>query len=324
MKCLLILPTEFYNFQEQLVDVLLKKNYEVSCINDEMPNSTLLKVCSKIGLNYINTKFSLKYFLNKFCNLQANHYDLVIIIRGRGLSKESLNIVKYYSRYTVGYNFDSFTVNPSPLNWLNECDNYCTFDPDDARKYNLPLVNLFADYSWSEKSLPQEKKYDVSCVMKAHSSRLEYISLFIKRFPQLNHFTYIYMPNFIIFFMLFIRNPIICFKLRSFIHFVPLGPIEYEKVLRSSNTTIDYAHDMQSGITKRCYEALACGVSIITNNSKSKNMNISTADSFLVIPLKKLKTEECSEIPAFCKKPGVVFERFANDFINDLIDGEKK
>ena len=324
MKCLLILPTDFYNFQEQLVNILLKKNYEVSCINDENPNSTLLKICSKIGLNYINTKFSLKFFLNKFCNLQANHYDLVIIIRGRGLSKESLNLVKYYSRYTVGYNFDSFAFNPSPLNWFNECDNYCTFDPDDAHKYNLPLVNLFADNSWSEKSFSQEKKYDVSCIMKAHSSRLEYISLFITRFPQLNHFTYIYMPNFIILFMLFIRNPIICFNLRSFIHFAPLGPLEYEKVLRSSNTTIDYAHDLQSGITKRCFEALACGVSIITNNSESKNMNISAVDSFLVIPLKQLKTEECSEIPSFCKKPGVVFERFANDFINDLIDGEKK
>ena len=210
------------------------------------------------------------------------------------------------------------------MNWFNECDNYCTFDPDDAHKYNLPLVNLFADNSWSEKSFSQEKKYDVSCIMKAHSSRLEYISLFITRFPQLNHFTYIYMPNFIILFMLFIRNPIICFNLRSFIHFAPLGPLEYEKVLRSSNTTIDYAHDLQSGITKRCFEALACGVSIITNNSESKNMNISAVDSFLVIPLKQLKTEECSEIPSFCKRPGVVFERFANDFINDLIDGEKK
>jgi hypothetical protein len=324
LKCLLILPTGFYNFQDQLERALGEKGYQVACINDEIPGSTAIKVLSKIGLISINRKLSLNYFRRALQDMETGYYDLVIIIRGRGLSKESLDVIRRYSDNIVGYNFDSFAFNPSPLDWLSGCDYYCTFDPDDASRYNLPLVHLFADASWNQSMVLQEKIYDVSCIMKAHSSRLDYVWSFISRFPQLTHFTYLYVPNIFALLLLLIRSPILCFRLWQFMHFSPVSPLEYEQILRSSNTTIDYAHDMQSGITKRCFEALAAGVSIITNNTEVRTIDVSVVPNFMIVSLERLKSETCSEIPPFCLLPGVPYTRYAGDFLNDLIEGEVK
>jgi hypothetical protein len=324
VKCLLISPMEFYDFHDQVTRALTKKGYDVSVINDEMPSSTLAKICSKVKLNFINRKVSLRFFERALREMGFKHYDLVIIIRGRGISKKAISLIKGYSAKIIGYNFDSFAFNPSPLDWFSECSRYCTFDPDDASEYGVPLVHLFADESWSDKLDAGTKKYDLSCIMKAHSSRLDYVLSFISRYPQLTHFTYLYVPNIFALLLLLIRSPILCCRLWKFMHFSPVSPLEYEQALRSSNTTIDYAHDKQSGITKRCFEALAAGVSIITNNPEVRNIDASVTDSFMIVPLQLLKSGDCSEIPLFCLRPTVSYARYANDFLNDLIEGEVK
>ena len=57
LKCLLILPTGFYNFQDQLERALGEKGYQVACINDEIPGSTAIKVLSKIIEFYLHENY---------------------------------------------------------------------------------------------------------------------------------------------------------------------------------------------------------------------------------------------------------------------------
>ena len=104
-------------------------------------------------------------------------------------------------------------------------------------------------------------------------------------------------------------------------HYSPMSPLKYNEVLRSSNCALDYAHDSQTGITKRCFEALAAGVGVITNNPEVTMIDESVSEHFLVMSLADLKAKTSKDIPSFCARPVDPFIRNANDFLNDLTNG---
>lgn len=98
-------------------------------------------------------------------------YDLVLIVKGRGLGPEALAYLRTRAHRIVGYNFDSFRFNPSPLDWQHLTDRYCTFDIEDAAEWGIPLVHLF---SAATTPSARERRYDISIVQRVHSDRLAY------------------------------------------------------------------------------------------------------------------------------------------------------
>ncbi|WP_339882844.1 hypothetical protein [Polaribacter vadi] len=313
-NCLLIFPLTFYSFSDYIRKNLESRGYQVDVINDEYPNNMFGKILGKLHIPlspYITEKVIYKQ------KLKNNNYDLVLIFKGRGMSKSLIKKLKTASIKVVGYNFDSFKYHSHPLSWFKEVTNYYTFDYKDGKKHTIPIVELFS-------SLPQNNskkitEYSISAIVRNHSDRINFIDKILNQLNEKKVFIYIFEKDFFTFIINFFRNPLLYIKYKKFIFFKPLPYDKYVDVLKKSNFTIDYAHPKQSGATVRCFEALSCQTKIITNNHNIKN-NLKFGDNNVIVYSKDVSADIMMK--KYKKIIDIIPEKFnrsIDDFINDLI-----
>jgi hypothetical protein len=241
---------------------LTSMNFHVTVINDEYPQTIVGKIMGKLHipllLPWTRSVITTKYLTEK-------KYDVILIIKGRGMSAALIDDFKRICPKVIGYTFDSFKYHSAPLKWHKHATKFCTFDYVDAQAYSLPVVELFSSVSQSKKS--EEHKYEISAILRNHSERLKYVDRIFNVLNPRKHFIYIYEKNLITLFLNFVKNPILYQKYKRVIHFRPLEYKNYVDILSKSNFTIDFAHPKQSGITIRCFEAASTQTKVITNNA---------------------------------------------------------
>ena len=277
-NCLLIFPQSFYSFSNYIKNHLISIGYDVETINDEFPENMLGKIMGILQMS-IHTYYSEKVITEKYVN--GKTYDLILIFKGRGMSKSLIEKFKLISPKVIAYNFDSFSYFKNAKSWYKSVNSYYTFDYKDAKDYCLPIVELFS-------SLPlitnkKEIKYSVSAIVRNHSNRIKFIDNVLLALNNKNAFIYIYEKNIFSFAVNFFKNPFLYIKYIKMIHFKTLSYDEYINVLNQSDFTIDYAHPKQTGITIRCFEAASCRTKIITNNSfvfNNSNFNLTNTIVF--------------------------------------------
>ncbi|PSK99871.1 hypothetical protein [Cecembia rubra] len=261
-NCLLVFPKSFYHYSEYFKKALYENGFQVTVCNDEYPESTLGKIMGKLRIPHL-LKLTLIEIKEKF--LDGKSYDLVLIIKGRGISPELIQEMRKVSAKIVGFSFDSFKYLSAPIKWFKYVDTFYTFDYRDSEKFELPIVELFS--SLSENNIEKKFSYQISAIVRNHSERLNYIDKVFSNLQIERKFIYIFEQNYFTFILNFIKSPILYLKYFKNISFKSLPYSEYMRVLRESNFTLDYAHPEQSGITIRCFEALDAQTKIITNNT---------------------------------------------------------
>ena len=259
--CLLVIPRHFYSFERHIREGLEAKGYQVTVINDEFPEGMAGKILGKLQIPYIFTAT-----WNTFHSqvLDGRRFDLVLIFKGRGMSVRLIEALRAVAGRVVAYNWDSFQLNRSPLRWYKAASRYFTFDYRDAERWQLPVVELFS----AAKTVLDDKQvqYEVSSIVRNHSGRLHYIDQVLRVLQPSTQYIAIFELNVFTFVFNFLRSPQLYLKYWGNISFKPVPYAEYSRVMAASAFTIDYAHDTQTGITMRCFEAVNSKTKIITNN----------------------------------------------------------
>ena len=313
MRCLLITPKRFYIFHEFLAEVLKGRGYKVSVVNEEYPTSI-------IGVLLGNffppiSKFLTFRFFNKYLE-QNKRYDIVIIFKGRGISNKTVKCLKNHAKRIVGYNFDSFRYNPSPLQWMRSVDKYATFDHQDSIDHRLEKIELFSSIKDVEAT---DKTIDLSVVFKNHSDRLVYLDQISSLFTKVKSEIFIYERNIITFIKNLLAHPILMFKWRKYISFKPLDYSSYIDMINRSIFTLDYAHPKQTGTTIRCFEALACRTKIISNNKYMLINPVFNTNNVIIHPLNG-NVEELYQLIKEKSKISSEFKcRSIDEFVDDLL-----
>jgi hypothetical protein len=270
-NCLLIMQKRFYSFETFLKNELYAKGFKVEVANDEYPLGIFGRIMGKVQfpLIFITTyRYITKNFLDK------NNYDIVLIIKGRGISKRLIEKMKQSVPKIIGYNWDTFKYNRSPLKWFKYATKFYTFDYVDAGQFGIPVVELFS--SLTQTSEVKNIRYEVSAVGRNYYGRLKYIDQVMQIIKPAKFYIHLYENNIFDFILNFLRNPGLYAKYKKNISFHPLSDLDYYEAIKSSEFTVDYAENSQSGITMRCFEALSLKTRIITNNyhlSKSSYFN---------------------------------------------------
>lgn len=288
--------------------------YAVETLNDEYPSNSFGKVLGKIALNLLRklTLTRLQRLLEK-----RPRYDLVLIIKGRGLSPGAIRYLKSRAIRVIGYNFDSFRFNPSPLDWLCLTDKYCTFDFRDARLHNLPLVHLF---SAADISPSKDRLYDLSIIQRVHSDRLVFARLILQSLPDnARKFVFLYESSLLTFVIGLLKHPWLYAHLWGHISFKPLSHSKAMEILGSSHITFDYAHPSQSGVTIRCFESQSLGVSILTNNQEAVDSNLFEKGSIAYLPRNADQSDTAALIAKLLQQRVEPKRRSLDDFLNDLL-----
>jgi hypothetical protein len=273
-RCLLITPMSFYSFHDDLAAALERAGYAVTVLNEEYPANTWGKLLGKVALKRLR-QTTLNALTQRLPRM--GRFDLVLIVKGRGLSAEALQLLRQHADRIVGYNFDSFRFNPSPRDWHHLCDRYATFDIVDARTEGLPLVHLFS--AATDRGADPERDTDLSVVMKIHSDRLTYVDRVLRAIPDRRTSVFLYAPNGFEMIRQALKAPGAAWRLRRHISFTPLRHAEAMAQIARSHATLDYAHPLQSGITVRCFEAQSLQVAVVTNNPHVGSAGVFTSGS---------------------------------------------
>lgn len=315
---LLVLPLSFYSFGETLSKSLTDQGYLVQVVNDEFPANLTGKLLGKLGALSVLRRLTLEEFKRRYSD-RRKCYDVVLIIKGRGVGPELIELFKQISEKVVAYNFDSFEFNPSPLKWMNLVDKYCTFDIKDAQFHDIPLVHLFSALPSTHNKVP--KCIDVSVLMKNHSQRLAYTDLVISSLPMgISKLIYIFEPNWLSAVLGALKNPLLYIKYWRHIHFKPMPYEKFLEVLGKSRVTVDYAHPSQTGITIRCFEASSLGVSIITNNPHVVEHPFFQQNSVAHVPFNANPSNIVNSINGLLAHPMRVSVRGVDQFLHELLE----
>ena len=170
-NCMLITPLSFYGWHKSITKELKRRGYNVELMNDEYPNNTLGLM---IGNHFNKLARLITYYkFKKHIETYKKKYDLIIIFKGRGMSKELIELLSKQTVRIIAYNFDSFKYNKHTINWYYSLEKFNTFDFDDSKNFTLNRIDLFSDY-FPQKKI-KIKDIDISCIVKNHSDRLEYL-----------------------------------------------------------------------------------------------------------------------------------------------------
>ena len=252
--------------------------------NDEYPESIFGKIISKLGLP-LSHRITRRVLTGQVLNGQS--YELILVIKGRGLDAETAALLGQHGRVVVGYHFDAFGFDRGPLRWRKQVERVCTFDYHDAQAEDLPLVELFTSLPLAPTK--PTRRYRVSAVMRNHSQRLAYLDQVLCALDaagvQGERFIYILEAHVFSFLANLLRHPLLYWKYRRHISRRALPYADYVAAIADSEFTIDYAHPRQTGITIRCFEALSAGTRIITNNASVRRSSwFSPAHALVLAP----------------------------------------
>lgn len=259
--CLLIMPTTLFHYPKIFCSTLEQMGYSVTLSNDDYPNNPLGKVLSKLDMDF-GRWWTRRTIRSRF--LRDKHWDLILIIKGRGIGKELIADLRRYASRIVGYHYDALAYDPAVKRWSHFVDRVSTFDPRDALENGWPLIELFADCDPTPKVT--SIRYRFNAIMRNHSNRLAYIQRILDTLGREDSFIYLYEKDLLSFLSNFLHHPYSYWKLRRHIHWKPLPYKRFKEILSSSEFTIDYAHPAQTGCTMRSVEVRALGSKLITNN----------------------------------------------------------
>lgn len=319
-RCLLIAPLTFYSFHRTLAAALERRGYSVDLMNEEFPANSLGKVMGKLALPLLRR--------TSLCGLKARlhnrqRYDLVLIVKGRGLSKAALHYLRSKADRIVGYNFDSFNFNPSARDWHMLTDHYATFDIDDATQSGLPLVHLFSAVDCEP--MPPPRRYDVSIVQRVHSDRLSHAERLLAALPTgWTPFVFLYESSRLMFLLGCLRQPLLYRRMWRHISFTPLPYAQAMAALGASRVTFDYAHPQQSGATVRCFEAQSLGVAILTNNKAAVESGLFAPGAIAHLSRDADPAELRALLEGLCVSEPPVRVRGVDEFLDELLgEGER-
>jgi hypothetical protein len=315
-SCLLIIQRKFYSFETQIAQELRKRGYEIECANDEYPDSMLGRIIGKLQIPFI-FYWTRREFRRRFLN--GRRYDLVLIFKGRGLSVSLVDELRAVSSRVVGYNWDSFSVNPSARSWWHRCTSYFTFDYADAERYGIPVCELFSAAEPIEPVVT--RVYEVSAVFRNHSGRLRHLDEVLTILAPRRYAVSVFERDFFTFVYNLVRSPRLYWKYRASISFKSLPYSEYSRLLRESEFVVDYANDCQTGLTMRCFEALSARTKLITNNPRIAESAFFASTDYIVHPV---GADPFALRHQYGEKRRVSFAsrpRSIADFISDLVSG---
>lgn len=255
------MPQSFYGFAATIAGSLEALGYTVTAANDEYPANTIGKIMGKLDLAPIRW-LTRRAFHQRF--LAGPRWDLVVICKGRGIGPALVDDLKRHADRVVGYHFDALAYDQATARWVAGVDRVTSFDYRDAAAHDWPVVELFSSLPAPDPLPPQRYRY--SAIVRNHSQRLAYVDRIVSALGSTDSFVFVYEKSRFGFWRKAILSPQLYWKWRDRISFSPLPYADYVGVLAASKFTLDYAHPKQTGVTIRCFEALAVGARIITNN----------------------------------------------------------
>lgn len=240
--------------------------FEVTNIYDRPTKNKLLLAFIRVFPTIAAPLTNLIY-LRKFKKIgKGEEFDIVFVLQGESITQRLLLKLRKNNPNAkfIYYIWDSIKNKPKSILNLDLYDYRFTFDPVDAKKYNMIYRPLFSKKYYSD---CVDFKYDYCFIGTLHSDRYKILKKIKSNNPSFNNaYEFLYcQARWLYWFKRLFTNSLNGCS-RSEVSFEPLNIEEMRKIFSHSKVIIDIEHENQNGLTMRTIDALMSQKKLVTTN----------------------------------------------------------
>ena len=294
-KKILFISAHFFGYEKAITERLKSRGAEVDFYNERPSDSLLSKGIIRVKSNWYQKKIN-RYYRKILLEISAEKYDFFLLIKGESIPFFFLEAFQKNNPLAekIFYSYDAAEEYPKFKKLYPFFDKNFTFEPADAKKYQLHFRPLFFLEEYKSTVKKQERKYDITFIGSAHSDRYLIGEKVQKISSQLHlkTFFFYYAPGKTAFLLkrFFDRN-LKYFDVNK-LSFTKLQHNEIAEIYSQSFAVLDVNKPFQNGLTMRTFEALASGKKILTTNSDIKNYPFFSVENVMILDRKNLKISE--------------------------------
>ena len=286
-KILFVCPS-FFDYEKHIINELEVMGAEVSFLKDRPFDAPIFSALTRLFPNLVTRLGSMTMIrmLKKFPD--NTKFDVLFVINGQTLSKIFLTRFKSLNpeARSVLYIWDSLRNRKNLREKFSYFDRIFTFDPADAKKYNLHFRPLFFinNLKRYDTPAPQAPDYQLVFVGTMHSDRLKVIQSITKHVPShVKTFLYLYIQAPWVYWLYKITKKEYMRTSRSDFRFNPINQDLLDDIYSRSSIILDIEHPNQQGLTMRTLESIGAGKKLITTNKSIQHYDFYNTNNIAII-----------------------------------------
>ena len=318
-KSVLMFCPKFFGYEKRLSNAISDEGYLVD-LYDERPNNGFF--CKTfLRLNFKPYKAVVRKYIKKIINENADkQYDYVLVVKSEAAGEKELKLLReaYPNAQFILYLWDSVANVPDGEKKLSLYDKVLTFDPADAKKYNIPFLPIPYGKEYSEAKQSDSYEYDVAFIGTAHSVRPRIVKTIKKQCEAMGRkcFTYFYSPHILVYLLNKVVNRDYKYISLKEINFKGLTANEVCDIYNSSKCVLDIEHPKQKGTTTRPVEMLPMKKIIITTNTHVKDFDFYSENNFCIIDRQNpVINEDFFETPYLMATEDILYKYSPKTFV---------
>ena len=311
MKKVLYLGPAFYNY-ELVIKNLIEKYLEYEVIFIDISNFKY--EYKNIVERLYNNIFYKKYYKNNLKNdkisdliieevkkLDLNKVDIILFIRPMGLHKKLLKFLYSLNKKMICHQWDSINSLEGIENYFHYFNKVSSFDPEDAKKYNIKFIPNF--YIEEKNIKNQDCEYDAYTVM-TYDNRIFLLEKLAKELKKLNK-KYL--------FLVYSKDKSIRSDFVTIIN-KPISLEENNENIEKSKTIIEIGHQgKQGGLTFRAIDSIGKEKKLITNYDFIKNYDFYNSNNIFIIQNENIKISNEFFNKEYEKLPVEIYAKYSGE-----------
>jgi len=210
-----------------------------------------------------------------FENIDTNHrFDYAVTICPDILDIGSMQHLKNISNKSIVYYWDGFDHFPAYKDTIQYFDERFSFDPEDAKTYNLKFLPNFY-FAEDRNTNPSTDLFFLS----SYDSRYPLIEKIVTTIESQNNnikIKVLQLPRG--------KNDVIPKPASTSIEFIdkPISFVETTALMKDTKIVLDIQKDIQRGLTFRVFEAMGLGKKLITTNADIINYDFYNPNNIFI------------------------------------------
>lgn len=294
-KKILFISAHFFGYEKAIIERLKKRGAEVDFYNERPSDSLLSKGIIRVNSHWYQRRIN-RYYRKILLEISTKKYDFFLLIKGESIPFFFLDVFQEKNPLAekIFYSYDTVDEYPKFEKLYPFFDKNFTFEPRDAKRFQLHFRPLFFLEEYKNLKEKKERKYDITFIGSAHSDRYligEGVREIADQF-HLKTFFFYYAPGKTVFLLKrFLDRHLQYFDIKK-LSFTKLQHAEIAEIYSQSFAVLDVNKPFQNGLTMRTFEALASGKKILTTNSDIKNYPFFSEENVMILNRKNLKISE--------------------------------
>ena len=313
---ILFLSANFFGYETAITNRLRELGADVDFFNERPSDSVFTKGMIRVKSRFYQKKVN-RYYEKLWKQIKEKNYDYFLLIKGESVPQFFLKRFSdaNLSAQKIFYSYDAVTEYPKFLKLYPFFDKNFTFEPADAKKYNLHFRPLFflSDYKKHKQNFKPE--YDLVFIGSAHTDRYLIGEKIRELCANINRrtFFYYYAPGKVAFVLkkIFDRN-LMTFDLEK-LSFKKLSHGEISGIYEQAFAVLDINKPFLNGLTMRTFEALAANKKLITTNRDIRNYPFYSEENIHILNRNDLKIEKQFFDTVFKEIDNEVMEKMSLD-----------